>query len=76
MGRPSSSRGTGCIRRVVTLTLGFRFRFGGADMTVVVPELRCRRLTPAVTDLLRNGDAFRDILSGDALGERAIGAVE
>ena len=45
-------------------------------MTVVVPELRCRRLTPAVTDLLWNGDAFRDILSGDALGERAIGAVE
>jgi hypothetical protein len=74
-GFPFSSRGTGCIRRVVTLTFGFRFRFGGAEMTVVVPEERCRRLTPAITDFIWNGDAFRDILRGDALGERAIGAM-
>jgi hypothetical protein len=50
---------------VVTFTFGFRFLFGGADITVVEAALAFRRLTPP--DLDWNGDAFRDTLSDDAL---------
>src|ERR1700731_3269728 len=49
IGFPSASRGTGCTLRVVTLTLGLRFRLGGADMTVVpAEEWSLDRFKPAV----------------------------
>jgi hypothetical protein len=46
----------------VTLTFGFLFLFGGADMTVVEAEFRRFLLVPADVDLDWNGDAFLDAL--------------